>query len=61
MLRKCLGGLSAEHREIIHLAHYHEKSIEEVAEIVGIRENTVNDAHVLRAQAAGGAAQVGGN
>ncbi len=41
LIRKCLTGLSAEHREIIDLVYYHEKSIEEVAEIVGIPENTV--------------------
>src|ERR1700747_2558711 len=41
LLRKCLGGLSAEHREVIDLVYYHEKSVEEVAEIVGIPENTV--------------------
>ena len=41
MLRKCLTGLSAEHREIIDLVYYHEKSVEEVAEIVGIPQNTV--------------------
>jgi len=41
MLRKCLTGLSAEHREIIDLVYYHEKSVEEVDEIVGIPENTV--------------------
>src|SRR6266487_1881432 len=40
-LRKCLAGLSAEHREIIDLVYYHEKSVEEAAEIVGIPENTV--------------------
>jgi RNA polymerase sigma-70 factor, ECF subfamily len=40
-LRKCLAGLSAEHREIIDLIYYHEKSVEEVARIVGIPENTV--------------------
>ncbi|MBV8926937.1 MAG: sigma-70 family RNA polymerase sigma factor [Bradyrhizobium sp.] len=40
-LRRCLTALSAEHREIIDLVYYHEKSVEEVAEIVGIPENTV--------------------
>src|SRR5258706_2945265 len=40
-IRKCLAGLSAEHREIIDLVYYHEKSVEEVAVIVGIPENTV--------------------
>ena len=41
VLRKCMEALSAEHREIIDLVYYHEKSVEEVAEIVGIPENTV--------------------
>jgi RNA polymerase sigma-70 factor (ECF subfamily) len=40
-IRKCLGGLSVEHREIIDLVYYHEKSVEEVAGIVGIPEATV--------------------
>lgn len=40
-LRKCLEALSPEHREIIDLVYYHEKSVEEVAKIVGIPENTV--------------------
>jgi RNA polymerase sigma-70 factor, ECF subfamily len=41
ILRECLKGLSQEHREIIDLVYYHEKSVEEVAAIVGIPENTV--------------------
>jgi RNA polymerase sigma-70 factor (ECF subfamily) len=36
-----MEALSAEHREIIDLVYYHEKSVEEVAEIVGIPEATV--------------------
>jgi RNA polymerase sigma-70 factor, ECF subfamily len=40
-LRQCLAGLSAEHREVIDLVYYHEKSVEEVAAIVGIPEATV--------------------
>ena len=40
-LRRCLTALSAEHREIVDLVYYHEKSVEEVARIVGIPENTV--------------------
>jgi RNA polymerase sigma-70 factor, ECF subfamily len=40
-IRKCLTGLSVEHREIIDLVYYHEMSVEEVAQIVGIPENTV--------------------
>ena len=41
LLRNCLEQLSREHREVIDLVYYHEKSIEEVAEIVGIPEATV--------------------
>jgi RNA polymerase sigma-70 factor (ECF subfamily) len=41
IIRKCLEGLSPDHREIIDLAYYHEKSVEEVAEIVGIPLSTV--------------------
>src|SRR6266513_2862085 len=41
VLRKCLTKLSAEHREIIDLVYYHEKSVEEVSKIVGVPENTV--------------------
>jgi RNA polymerase sigma-70 factor, ECF subfamily len=41
VLRGCLGQLSREHREVIDLVYYHEKSVEEVAEIVGIPEATV--------------------
>ena len=41
LLRQALTGLSPEHREIIDLVYYHEKSVEEVAGIVGIPEATV--------------------
>lgn len=41
ILRQALTRLSPEHREIIDLVYYHEKSVEEVAQIVGIPENTV--------------------
>jgi len=41
VLRKALSKLSAEHREIVDLVYYHEKSVEEVAGIVGIPEATV--------------------
>ena len=40
-MRLCLTQLSPEHREMIDLVYYHEKSIEEIAEIVGIPKNTV--------------------
>ena len=41
ILRQCLTELSREHREIIDLVYYHEKSVEEVARLVGIPEATV--------------------
>jgi RNA polymerase sigma-70 factor (ECF subfamily) len=41
VLREALGKLSNEHREVVDLVYYHEKSVEEVAEIVGIPEATV--------------------
>ena len=41
VLRECLTALSAEHREIVDLVYYHEKSVGEVARIVGIPEATV--------------------
>jgi len=40
-LRHCLQNLSADHREIINLVYYQHKSIQEVAEIIGIPEGTV--------------------
>ena len=41
ILRKCLSRLSPDHREIVDLVYYQEMAIHEVAEIVGIPENTV--------------------
>lgn len=41
MLRGCLTRLSAKHREVIDLVYYHEKSVNEVAEIIGVPTNTV--------------------
>jgi RNA polymerase sigma-70 factor (ECF subfamily) len=40
-LRRCLAQMSRAHREIIDLVYYHEKSIEEVAEIFHMPKNTV--------------------
>lgn len=40
-LRECLLRLSPEHRAVIDLVYYHDKSIEEVAQIVGAPEGTV--------------------
>jgi RNA polymerase sigma-70 factor (ECF subfamily) len=40
-LRKCLAQLSSAHREIIDLVYYHEKSVGEVAQILGVPESTV--------------------
>jgi RNA polymerase sigma-70 factor, ECF subfamily len=41
VLRRCLEKLSADHREIVDLVYYHEKSVEEVAQIVGVPAATV--------------------
>jgi RNA polymerase sigma-70 factor (ECF subfamily) len=41
LLRRALAGLSPEHGEVIDLVYYQEKSVKEVAEIVGIAEATV--------------------
>ena len=41
LLREALSALSAEHREVIDLVYYQEKSVEEVARIVDIPEATV--------------------
>lgn len=40
-LRKAIGLLSPAHREIIDLVYYHEKSVEEVGQIIGIPQATV--------------------
>lgn len=40
-LRRCIEKLSDDHREIVELVYYQEKSIQEVAEIAGIPEGTV--------------------
>ena len=41
VMRACMEQLSAEHREVIDLVYYHEKTVAEVGEIVGIPLNTV--------------------
>jgi RNA polymerase sigma-70 factor (ECF subfamily) len=41
LMRLCMEKLSADHREIIDLVYYHDKSVLEAAEIIGIPENTV--------------------
>ena len=41
LLRSCLDRLSDEHREIIDLAYYHEKSVAEISDIVGVPAATV--------------------
>lgn len=41
VLRQCVAALSPAHGQIIDLVYYHEKSVSDVAEIVGIAEATV--------------------
>jgi RNA polymerase sigma-70 factor (ECF subfamily) len=40
-LRGCIAQMSPEHREVIDLVYYHDKSVEEVAEIIHLPKNTV--------------------
>lgn len=40
-IRACMGKLSTDHRTIIDLVYYHEKSIPEIAEILDIPQGTV--------------------
>jgi RNA polymerase sigma-70 factor (ECF subfamily) len=40
-LRAALTRLSAEHKEIIDLVYYHEKSVDECAQIIGVPSGTV--------------------
>jgi RNA polymerase sigma-70 factor (ECF subfamily) len=41
IIGKCLSQLSAAHRQVIELVYYHEKSVDEVARIVGAPTSTV--------------------
>jgi len=40
-IRRCIAALPVDHRMVIDLVYYHEKTVEEVAEIVGANESTV--------------------
>jgi RNA polymerase sigma-70 factor, ECF subfamily len=41
ILRRCLEALSSEHREIIDLVYYQERTIRQIADLLAIPENTV--------------------
>ncbi len=41
IVQKCLSQLSSLHREVIDLVYYHEKSVDEVAQIIGVPASTV--------------------
>jgi RNA polymerase sigma-70 factor, ECF subfamily len=41
IIRQCLSQLSSDHREVIDLVYYHDKTVEEVAEIIQVPKNTV--------------------
>jgi RNA polymerase sigma-70 factor, ECF subfamily len=41
LIRRCLSQLSAVQREVIDLVYYHDKSVTDVASIVGVPANTV--------------------
>jgi RNA polymerase sigma-70 factor, ECF subfamily len=40
-LRCCLAQISSDHREVIDLVYYHDKSVEETAKILHLPKNTV--------------------
>jgi RNA polymerase sigma-70 factor, ECF subfamily len=41
LLRQCIDALSGEHRAVVDLVYYHEKSVAEASAILGIPEGTV--------------------
>jgi len=41
IMRACMEKLSAEHRAILDLVYYHDKSVAEASEVLAIPENTV--------------------
>jgi len=41
ILRRCLEALSPDHREIIDLVYYQEKTVRQIADLLAIPENTV--------------------
>src|SRR5262249_22289442 len=41
LVQRCLKNLSPAHREVIDLVYYHEKSMQEISDIVGIPVGTV--------------------
>jgi RNA polymerase sigma-70 factor (ECF subfamily) len=41
LVERCLSKLSPLHREVLDLVYYHEKSVDEVAQIIGAPANTV--------------------
>ena len=40
-IKRCIASLSRDHRIVLELIYYHEKTIEEVSEILDIPKNTV--------------------
>jgi RNA polymerase sigma-70 factor, ECF subfamily len=40
-LRSCIAQMSSDHREVIDLVYYHDKSVEDVAKILHVPKNTV--------------------
>ena len=41
IVQRCLSKLSSIHREVLDLVYYHERSVDEIAQIVGVPVNTV--------------------
>ena len=60
LIQKCLSQLSAAQREVIDLVYYHEKSVEEVAQIVGAPASTVKTCMFYARQKIGELLEVAG-
>jgi RNA polymerase sigma-70 factor (ECF subfamily) len=41
LVREALNSLTPDHKEIIDLVYYHEKSVDECAQILGVPSGTV--------------------
>ena len=41
IVKKCLAHLSAAHREVLDLVYYHEKSVDEISEMIRVPASTV--------------------
>ena len=50
IVQKCLAHLSAAHREVLDLVYYHEKSVDEISEMIRVLSQHRQNTRVLRAR-----------